>query len=56
MRHDPHVGHADHAPIAGDPPIAHAFSFYTLRENNSLNMKIRNKCVLPTKFHFIRVH
>ena len=27
LLHDPHVGHADYAPSAGDPPETHSFNF-----------------------------
>ena len=30
---DPHVGHADYAPSAGDPPVTHSFNFDNVQEN-----------------------
>ena len=30
---DPHVGHADYAPSAGDPPVTHSFNFDNVQKN-----------------------
>ena len=30
---DPHVGHADYAPTAGDPPVTHSFNFDNVQKN-----------------------
>ena len=33
LLHDPHVGHADYAPSAGDPPVTHNFNFDNVQKN-----------------------
>ena len=32
---DPHVGHADYAPSAGDPPVTHSFNFDNVQKNTN---------------------